>query len=64
MSIENKPEIEIIPWVYFNTPEAKASVIALSETSESIMDLAGKVKATFKLSLNEATIVAKKFYKK
>lgn len=63
MSVD-KQEIEIIPWVYFNDPEAKKKVLAMAEDADSVMGLATDLRTTFKLSLSDATIVAKKFYKK
>lgn len=63
MSVDKQP-IEIVPWVFFNTPEAKKEVLIMAKNADSMMNLASELKTKFKMSLSDASIVAKKFYKK
>lgn len=64
MTTEKKAPIEIVPWVYFNDPKAKEDLIEMAKKATSIMDFSGKIRDTYKLSISDALIVAKKFFNK
>lgn len=64
MQVEEKPLIEIVPWIVFNKPGVKDQVEEMAKKASSTMSFAGDIRNTFGLSLSESTVVAKKFYKK
>lgn len=61
---EQKPPIEIVPWVYFNDPKAKEDIKKMAESVDSIMEFSGKIRETYKMSISDALVVAKKFFNK
>lgn len=57
-------QLEIIPWVKFNSPGIKDELDKLAEECSTKMEFLSKVKDKYELSITDARVVADKFFKK
>lgn len=57
-------QLEIIPWVKFNSPGIKEDLEKLATQCSSKMQFLREVKEKYDLSMSDADVVATKFFKK
>lgn len=55
-------EIEIVPWVKFNSAGTKKKVEEMAKSCKTKVEFISQVRETFKLSIMDAKTVADKFY--
>lgn len=56
--------MKIIEYVYFEKPGEKEKMQEIAKKSLNVIDMSGRIMTEFDLSVQEANIVANKFFKK
>lgn len=56
--------MKLIQYVYFEKPGEKQALEDIAKISINKIDMAGRVMNTFEIELNDAIVIADKFFKK